>query len=301
MLLRRYFFVLIITSTVVTFYLIPFGILFKILKFSFKSGKKERDIPDCEPLNETLPSTGIRENKIGVLIPCTTRGLKSFDIHDFSLTKFSLPSLNKTIRNNYKYTIYMGIDFNDTLLSYETELKELHENIVVVKVNGSSFTKAVNTIAAKAVKDGMDYLIRMNDDLKIVTCDWISLSIDILQNNDPTNVGVVGPTCNQGNTAIFTTDFVHVTHFKIFGFYYPPQLENWWTDDWITRVYQPKWSKRLTRWEVVHTRTYGNRYTVNFDHEKLLDGLINDGNKTLIKHVEKYYVAKISKDEHPGT
>jgi hypothetical protein len=50
--------------------------------------------------------------------------------------------------------------------------------------------------------------------------------------------GVLGPLCRQGNTAILTHDFTHRTHMEIFdGEYYPPQLTDWWMDDWIARTY----------------------------------------------------------------
>jgi hypothetical protein len=50
--------------------------------------------------------------------------------------------------------------------------------------------------------------------------------------------GAVGPLCRQGNTKILTHDFTHRTHMEIFdGEYYPPQLTDWWMDDWIARTY----------------------------------------------------------------
>jgi len=50
--------------------------------------------------------------------------------------------------------------------------------------------------------------------------------------------GVVGPWCNQSNTKILAHDFTHRLHMEIFGMeYYPPELSDWWMDDWISRVY----------------------------------------------------------------
>lgn len=50
--------------------------------------------------------------------------------------------------------------------------------------------------------------------------------------------GAVGPLCRQGNTKILTHDFTHRTHMEVFeGEYYPPQLTDWWMDDWIARAY----------------------------------------------------------------
>ena len=54
---------------------------------------------------------------------------------------------------------------------------------------------------------------------------------------DPPNIGVVGPTCADGNKKILTHDFVHRSHRHIFQTYYPVVLTDWWMDDWISKVY----------------------------------------------------------------
>ena len=71
----------------------------------------------------------------------------------------------------------------------------------------------------------------------------------------------MGPTCRQGNTAILTYDYVHRTHWEVFGFQYPPILKNWWCDDWITRVYGGARTKKLPKQEVKHLIS-GTRYQV---------------------------------------
>merc|ERR1712147_160284 len=76
------------------------------------------------------------------------------------------------------------------------------------------------------------------------------------------NVGAVGPMCKQGNRKILTHDFTHRKHMDIFeGTYYPPELSDWWMDDWISGVYG---ADRTLRGEVVevvhHTGKHGQRY-----------------------------------------
>ena len=47
--------------------------------------------------------------------------------------------------------------------------------------------------------------------------------------------GVIGPLCNQGNERILTHDFTTRLHMEIFEMnYYPPELVDWWMDDWIS-------------------------------------------------------------------
>jgi hypothetical protein len=78
------------------------------------------------------------------------------------------------------------------------------------------------------------------------------------------NLGVVGPSCAQGNTGILTHDFVHRTHVAVFGFHYPRSLPDWSADDWITRVYEVFEPTRLSviRHDVTveHRRSLGQRY-----------------------------------------
>ena len=58
--------------------------------------------------------------------------------------------------------------------------------------------------------------------------------------------GVVGPAHKGGNTSILTHDFVHRTHMDIFDQkYYPPELVDWWMDDWATHVYGEARTKKI--------------------------------------------------------
>lgn len=69
--------------------------------------------------------------------------------------------------------------------------------------------------------------------------------VDTLSAMNPPQVGVTGPTCNEGATWILTHDMVHRTHLDIFDFYYPPLFTDWWLDDWISAVYTKERTKKL--------------------------------------------------------
>jgi hypothetical protein len=73
-------------------------------------------------------------------------------------------------------------------------------------------------------------------------------------------VGVVGPNCKHGNQNILTHDMVHRTHLDIFHYYYPPEFENWWADNWITNVYKPNRSTKSKTWAVHHKMIHGTQY-----------------------------------------
>jgi GT2 family glycosyltransferase len=141
-----------------------------------------------------------------------------------------------------------------------TNLNSDFKFISLVKVECQTFVAAVNKIAKAAYEEGMDYFVRINDDTVFITSNWSTLAIDVLRSYDPPDVGVVGPTCNEGNTGIILThDMVHRTHLDIFPYYYPPVFENWFSNTWITRVYKPDRSTKLTTWTVEHL-IQRNRY-----------------------------------------
>ena len=97
----------------------------------------------------------------------------------------------------------------------------------------------------------------------------------------PPNVGVVGPRHQGGNMAILTYDFVHRTHVEIFGFYYPRYFTDWWADDWVTKVYLPDHSTKMTNVRVTHTMKLGQRYGVDWSKSKGVGGQISSDQETL--------------------
>ena len=145
---------------------------------------------------------------------------------------------------------------------------------------------AFNFMMAAAAEDGADYLYRVNDDTQFATA-WLGEAVRTLRSFAPPNVGVVGPVCNEGNTNIMTHDLVHRTHLQIFDFYYPPILSDWWMDDWISKVYGPR-RTRKGPWLVRHmVQIHGTRYDVDRAHERKLVGELDLGRKRLEQWLSK--------------
>jgi hypothetical protein len=88
---------------------------------------------------------------------------------------------------------------------------------------------AQNDAAMQAYADGADYVLRTNDDSELPQRPgWTSVFIsDLLSRQPVPNLGVVGPTCNQGATYILTHDFTHRTHIEVHGTYYPRAFATW--------------------------------------------------------------------------
>ena len=98
----------------------------------------------------------------------------------------------------------------------------------------------------------------------------------------------MGPTCRQGNTAILTYDYVHRTHWEVFGFQYPPILKNWWCDDWITRVYEDGRMTRLPALVRHRVDIQPTRYEVDQRHEQALVGELARGRAALGAWLRKH-------------
>jgi GT2 family glycosyltransferase len=92
-----------------------------------------------------------------------------------------------------------------------------------------------NHLFKKAFNSGCDYFYQLGDDIVFLRKDYISTYITRLQKNH--NIGVTGFRTKNGNTKIITQSFVSRKHMEIFGYYFPPEIINWYCDDWISQVY----------------------------------------------------------------
>ena len=55
---------------------------------------------------------------------------------------------------------------------------------------------------------------------------------------------------------ILTHDMVQRTHLDIFGFYYSPVFDNCLGDNWISEIYKPNRSMKITDWTVRQERIH---------------------------------------------
>lgn len=136
-------------------------------------------------------------------------------------------------------------------------------------------------MARAAYHDGADYFYRINDDTELIA-HWPSKFVQALQALPPPH-GVVGPSCQQGNQLILTHDFVARVHMEVFNMnYYPPELVDWWMDDWISYVYGHKRTFKASQIKVMHhTGAHGQRYTVDRNNANLLPKLIEKGRQQI--------------------
>ena len=242
-------------------------------------------------------------------------------------------------RAAYDLVIYIGYDGNDAIYDTDTAREQLPERFkaalrantkggfsgaqlpriglrLVRCADSRSMVANSNCLTRTAHTDGAEYTYRVNDDTVFETPGWLETLPDALQSLDPPNVGVAGPRATGGNQKILTYDMVHRSHMEIFaGNRYPPSLQNWYSDDWITKVYSGDHSIKGRRFpaqdcgrvngaacgdfkqgrmvmlagtSVKHTRTVDHtRYMPDHNGKDALPQLLEDGSQSLAKFLSK--------------
>ena len=188
---------------------------------------------------------------IFAIVCCVRSTQKQHDLVSTTLFRTFLPSMDRTItvreRLRWRVNIYLCADADDLLYVNRTALIESAAPrgmrirlLSVVKERNDRVPS--REAAAMAFADGAEYLHRTNDDIRYLSEGWITGSVRALLSLDPPNIGVVGPKVYGDGSQNklhggMTIDVVHRTHLHIFKEYYPPQLDNWYTDTWILYVY----------------------------------------------------------------
>lgn len=241
--------------------------------------------------------------KLCLPISITTRKSKWKHLNDMLLVTSFLPSLMKTLEPGYFYGVYLGYDEGDPLLDHpeaKAEMQAIMEKWVggapvelkMFCYNDSQNRNvwAVNYITRECYLDGYDYFFRINDDSSFFTPSWASRLVPRLQ--ELNNFGVVG-TLDTGNPRIFTHSLVGRPHIEVFGYYFPFEFGNYWSDDWITAVYEPPYVIKAYDVELKHAR-HAERYKVEWQRQNVLDEMVVLGRKRwksylcLVRHHTKY-------------
>lgn len=241
--------------------------------------------------------------QVGVVTCLTSKNARQVPLAETAVARLLIPSLGRTAElGMYNYVLYVGIDDDDPVWTLPQAIafltikgSEINMRIVVKQFQSPKNHIPMNEILKVAYDEGCTYFVRVNDDTEFVTDNWTSLGVAALGAFDPPNVGVVGPTCHEGNVAILTHDMTHRTHMDIFkGEYYADEFDNWWLDDWISKVYGEKRTRKLASWTVKHhTSAHGTRYEVAHHKQKLLAREISRGVAKIEKWLDtgaRYYI-----------
>jgi hypothetical protein len=243
---------------------------------------------------EVSPNKGNALPVIAIVLGSTSRGFRWSRLDEAPLVKILLSSMERTLEAGFEYRVYVGFDAGDLFFDDDARRAELAA-WVSANLEGKAATRGIdlklvtvrflnvlrkpgpifNFLTAAAFADGADFVYRINDDTEFRT-PFASALTNALKGFQPPYLGVVGPTCADGNKKILTHDFVHRTHYHIFQTYYPIQLTDWWMDDWISKVYPRGNFGRHGNVAVSHHTWMtgsGNpvRYEVDYAHKKYLN------------------------------
>lgn len=194
--------------------------------------------------------------KIGILIPSTTNKRDWTTIKETHLYDIFLKSFLTTYTKGHKYTIYLIIDNDDKVFSKKSEIDFLRSFIKVMvdvelkiiysdDIPKGFVTHMWNKAFQIAYDDGCDYFYQCGDDVEFLDKMWVDSCIKMLKINN--NIGISGPidwgrrlweiSHNSTQKFLLTQTFVSRKHMELFGFYFPPEIKNWFCDDWITNIY----------------------------------------------------------------
>lgn len=196
-------------------------------------------------------------SKIGILVPATSRGRDWKNIKDTYLYNIFLKSFFTTYSKEHSYTIYLIIDPDDPVFdteeskSYINKFLSLMQNtslkiLYSTNINKGHVTEMWNKCFHTAYNDGCDYFYQCGDDVQFLTKNWVNIAIKLLKKHN--DIGVTGPldggriNCTK---FILTQTFVSRKHMEIIKNYFPPEIINWFCDDWITYLYYPKYLYKM--------------------------------------------------------
>lgn len=179
--------------------------------------------------------------KIGLLVPCTSKGREWKTMRDTYLFHYTLKTFLATRSPEHQYVLYLGYDADDRIFSKKEEQDYLRVfdkwitiRFVPLHEPPGYLTKMWNRLFRMAYDEGCDYFFQCGDDIFFRSQGWINDCIQVLQTNG--NVGLTGP--DNKNGRILTQAFVSRKHMEIFGSFFPETIVNWGCDDWYNWVYE---------------------------------------------------------------
>jgi hypothetical protein len=217
------------------------------------------------------------KTRIAFCVPSTSNKKNWTTLEESYLFSILLPSLE--VLSDFNIEVYIGYDHDDELYS-KACLPLTHKDIKLKWFSYDSTHKGNpckiwNNLTKRAIDDGIEYIQIGGDDIMYDgRKEWLGKFIKLLKKYN--NVGYSAGFSNNEN--IPTQFLIHKKHFNHFGWVFPPQIHNWFCDDFLYGLYKHhgNWVK-----EYKHHNLGGEpRYTPNND-KKLCEMLIKRHRKKL--------------------
>lgn len=211
-------------------------------------------------------------------------------VEETYLLEYLLKTLEETVtdeeKRNYDVTVYVYYDDDDVFWKEKHKLVKSKSFKITFDSTKRSDRIPWNEVTKRAYDEGVEYIFRTNDDVQLRSKGWITMAVAKLRNLH--NVGVVGPLTLKGNTNILTLDFTHRTHIDIFGTYYPPEMKNWYVDNFITFVYNNRLVV-LKEWDALHL-VKPTRYSIFTPKREIYESRMVEGRKLINDYLNEQNV-----------
>ncbi len=187
------------------------------------------------------------KNTIVLGVPTTSK--KTEKLEDHPLTMILLPSLIQSVTLNpqYKFVLLIGYDVGDRYFDNPANLSVIKSTISALYrvpnlsvyfirlVKTGAVTMVWNMLYDIAIQAGAHYFYQLNDDITFKSHHWPAEFTGYIDQND--GYGLVGPRDRKFGCKLMTQNFVGRGHHQIFGFLFPPDLHNWFSDTWLNIMY----------------------------------------------------------------
>lgn len=233
---------------------------------------------------------GVKKPKIAILISSTSNKCNYNEAEDFIYFKHLDKCFVKNTKN--EYSVFLGYDegdkfFEDNHDKFSNLSKSPMKVFKYKNISKSNPCYIWNKLYEQAYNEDFDYFLQMGDDNVIYTDGWDEIFIKDLKKNDGLGVtGFVSPF-----KKMIITAFVSKKHYEIFGYLYPEVFKNFYSDDWLDRVYKPNYTyynKDLLfrNLQVTYPKSQNGRYIpLDFSDDEM-DKLIKAGKSTINKHLK---------------
>ena len=196
--------------------------------------------------------------KIAFLVPTTTNKRDWNTITETYLWNVLMTELENKTPLDCEIKLFLGYDLGDKVFSQIEQRMKANAIFKNFEIEWVGFTddykgKPVwiwNSLYEIALKEDYEYFKVLGDDITIPKDKtWLKAMVNKLKKNN--NIGWSAGYSN--NTAIATQFLIHKTHCEIFGWIYPPQIHNYFCDDFLNMIYPEKfknWMKQYNLFNV---------------------------------------------------
>ena len=215
------------------------------------------------------------DDKTAFLVPSTTRNRNWGCVEDTYLYNTLLRTLDKSCPD-IDICVFVGYDENDAIYSKEEERMKVNATFMKFRVEWIPFKPDPGNVVAVwnglfkvAMGEGYEWFKVLGDDIRLPNDPyWLKLFQKQLKKQK--YIGWAAGYSN--NTEIATQFLIHKTHWDIFEFVFPPQIKNYFCDDWLHNIYPQQY--RYWRQDYPLLNTGGEPRYIPLNDKKLCEMLL---------------------------